>query len=119
MGATSYRRLTILKSVHIFIDTSAPLVYKYIDQLRGTTMDAQAERGRKERGLIIAATTKLTPKGKVWVVPSQSGAGKYTVHLDPETPFCSCPDHEETGGKCKHIYAVEYTIRRERQADGT
>ena len=82
-------------------------------------MDAVAERGRKERGLVIAATQKLTQKGKVWIVPSQSGAGKYTVCPDAETPFCSCPDHEETGGRCKHIHAVEYTIRRERQADGT
>src|ERR1700675_4029119 len=74
---------------------------------------------REERGLIIAATQKLTQKGKVWLVPSQSGKGKYTVCPDPETPFCSCPDHEETGGKCKHIYAVECVVRRDLGADGT
>src|SRR5438552_782494 len=73
---------------------------------------------REERGLVIAATQKLTQKGKVWLVPSQSGRGKYTVHPDPESPFCSCPDHEETGCKCKHIYAVECVVARERGADG-
>ena len=74
---------------------------------------------REERGLVIAATQKLTNKGKVWLVPSQSGHGKYTVCPDPENPFCSCPDHEETGGKCKHLYAVEFTMTRDKTPDGT
>src|SRR5437667_2559468 len=75
---------------------------------------------REQRGLVIAATQKLTNKGKVWIVPSQTGnGGKYTVCPDDATPFCSCPDHEATGAPCKHIFAVRFTIRRERQADGT
>ncbi len=74
---------------------------------------------REERGLVIAATQKLTQRGKVWLVPSQSGRGKYTVCPDPETPFCSCPDHEETGGKCKHLYAVEIVMKRDTATDGT
>lgn len=68
---------------------------------------------KEERGLVIAATQKLTQKGKVWLVPSQSGKGRYTVCPDPDSPFCSCPDHEDTGGKCKHLYAVEYTMKRD------
>src|SRR5947209_5627405 len=95
------------------------MVYMYVDTIKGTSMDAHDERGRKERGLVIAATQKLVQKGKVWIVPSQTGERKYTVHPDPETPFCSCPDHEATGQRCKHLFAVEYTVRRERQADGT
>ena len=74
---------------------------------------------REQRGLIIAATQKLIQKGKVWLVPSQSGRGKYTVCPDRETPFCSCPDHEATGGMCKHLYAVEFTLKREQGADGS
>jgi transposase/predicted nucleic acid-binding Zn finger protein len=75
---------------------------------------------REERGLVIAATQKLTQRGKVWLVPSQTGNGKkYTVLPDGETPYCSCPDFEETGGKCKHIFAVEFTISREHAKDGT
>jgi transposase len=75
---------------------------------------------RQQRGLVIAATQKLTQKGKVWLVPSQTGSGKkYTVCPDPESPFCSCPDHEETGGKCKHLYAVEFVMRRDTAKDGT
>ena len=74
---------------------------------------------REERGLVIAATQKLTQKGPVWLVPSQSGKGKYTVCPDPTNPFCSCPDHEDTGGKCKHIYAVEMAMKRETRQDGS
>jgi predicted nucleic acid-binding Zn finger protein len=74
---------------------------------------------REERGLVIAATQKLTQKGKVWVVPSQSGRGKYTVCPDSENPFCSCPDHEETGQPCKHIFAVQFVVEREQGSNGT
>src|SRR5438105_2140114 len=81
---------------------------------RETAMNA-----REERGMVIAATQKLTQKGKVWLVPSQSGRGKYTVCPDSDNPFCSCPDHEETGGKCKHLYAVEFTMKRDTDKDGT
>ncbi len=75
---------------------------------------------REERGLVIAATAKLTQKGKVWLVPSQTGNGRrYTVSPDPECPYCSCPDHEETGEPCKHIYAVRFIEKREQAKDGT
>src|SRR4051794_17740795 len=73
----------------------------------GMTMDA-----RQQRGLEIAAVFKITQKGKVWIVPSQSGNGKYTVCPDKDQPHCSCPDHEN-GFTCKHIYAVQYVIQRE------
>jgi hypothetical protein len=74
---------------------------------------------REQRGLAIAATQKLTQKGKVWLVPSQSGRGKYTVCPDSESPYCSCPDHEDHGGMCKHLYAVEFAMKRESMQDGT
>lgn len=76
---------------------------------------------REIKGLEIAAKTKLTRKGKsnLWLVPSQSGlAEKYSVALDSEKPSCTCRDHEFTNDKCKHIFAVEYTIQREQTSDG-
>lgn len=75
--------------------------------------------GREQRGLIIAATKKLTQKGGVWLVPSDSGACKYTVVPHESEPHCTCPDHETRGCKCKHIHAVEFTIKREQNADGS
>lgn len=72
---------------------------------------------REERGLVIAALCKLnrTPEG--WLVPSQSGEKIYQV--DPVKQTCTCPDHTERGEKCKHLYAVEFTMKREVAADGT
>jgi transposase len=76
---------------------------------------------REIKGLEIAAKNKLTRKGKsnLWLVPSQSNKQeKYTVALDTEKPSCTCRDHEFTNDRCKHIFAVEYTIQREQTADG-
>jgi transposase len=75
--------------------------------------------GREQRGMIIAATSKLRQKGKAWIVPSQSGNGHYTVVLDDAQPYCSCPDHETTGQPCKHIYATRIVYQRELFPDGS
>jgi transposase len=74
---------------------------------------------RQQRGLQIAAMSKITRKGSAWLVPSQSGKGRYTVCPDREKPHCTCPDHETRGGKCKHIFAVEYVMTREILDDGS
>ncbi len=74
---------------------------------------------REERGLVIAATTKIEKNQLGWKVPSQSGNGSYIVSLDHGTPFCSCPDFEKRQQPCKHIHAVEFVIQRETKADGT
>jgi transposase len=39
--------------------------------------------------------------------------------VDAEKQTCTCPDHQEAGQKCKHIYAVEFMIQREVRPDGT
>ncbi len=74
---------------------------------------------RQQRGLEIAAVSKIERKGTAWLVPSQSGKGRYTVIPDDEAPHCSCPDHADGGHKCKHLFAVEYVLRREKNADGS
>ncbi len=74
---------------------------------------------REQRGTLIAAVCKIIQKGAVWLVPSQSGNGKYTVSPDEQSPYCSCPDHETRGVTCKHIFAVRCVIKREHSADGT
>jgi transposase len=73
---------------------------------------------REERGLVIAATNRIEKNLIGWKVPSQSGNGTYIVNLDHGTPFCTCPDFEKRQQKCKHIYAVEFTLKRETQSDG-
>ena len=70
-------------------------------------------------GLQIAALCKIERAGTRWLVPSQSSGGSYSVRMVEGKPECTCPDHEERGCKCKHIYAVEYSIIREQNADGS
>jgi transposase len=75
---------------------------------------------RQQRGLTIAALLKITRRQKGgWTVPSQTLTGSYTVTLGPDSPKCTCPDHETRNCKCKHIFAVEYFIRREQNHDGS
>lgn len=72
---------------------------------------------RELHGLQIAAMARLFERRGVWMVPSETGKGdRYKVN--PSAPSCTCPDFELHGGKCKHIYAVEYARRRESDADG-
>lgn len=71
-------------------------------------MDAREQRGKE-----MAQAVKITPNGGGYIVPSASGSGQYRVQLDAEQPTCSCPDHEKRGKKCKHIFAVEFSLRAE------
>ena len=68
---------------------------------------------REERGLALADQAKISRNHKGWVVPSQNGGGRYNVTLDGDSPRCTCPDYEIRGAKCKHIFAVEHTIKRQ------
>src|SRR5215467_12999706 len=75
---------------------------------------------RQQRGLLIAATSKITDKGAgAYLVPSQSRGTKYRVDGNAKT--CSCPDFELRQLPCKHVFAVEFVRRRETSTrpDGT
>jgi transposase len=88
-------------------------------------MDARALKGMQ-----IAATMPLRRDASGWIVPSQTGVGTYRVVPAPTTTFkvarglvpsppgiqpwgCNCPDYELRNQPCKHVIAVELTIRRE------
>jgi transposase len=78
---------------------------------------------RKQRGLEIAALARIDFKDGYYIVPSQYNARqtKYRVLYNEDfgKPSCTCADHETRGCVCKHIYAVEYFIKREQHADGS
>lgn len=74
---------------------------------------------RRQRGLAIAAVSRIYKDSGRWIVPAQSGNGRYHVKMDNGAPHCSCPDFEERGQPCKHIFAVQFVISRERAPDGT
>jgi transposase len=75
--------------------------------------------GRKERGRAIAAQNKIrkTPRGG-YLVPSQSGQGKYAVTDADAQARCTCPDFELRGEPCKHIWAVRIVIQQSFSFDG-
>ena len=45
-----------------------------------------------------------------YIVKSQSGNGEYDVVSGELGWLCSCPDHMFRGQKCKHIFAVEFSL---------
>ena len=55
---------------------------------------------RELKGKEIAARLKIVRKDNKWIVPSQTGNGKYTVDIDGKEPHCTCPDYELRGLKC-------------------
>jgi transposase len=75
---------------------------------------------REQRGQQLAETANIRPVGKGvkgrWIVPSASKNGYYTVDLNGSKQ-CTCPDYELRRCKCKHVYAVEYTIQRTRKTE--
>jgi hypothetical protein len=75
---------------------------------------------REQRGVVLAATKKISRYGDRWKVPSQTNDGFYMVsQIEGENPVCSCPDWETRRQACKHIFAAIYTMRREEHPDGT
>src|SRR5215216_6185832 len=74
---------------------------------------------RKIRGQEIEEKCHLERHGDTWFVPSQSSGGKYRVCINPDLPTCTCPDWELREMNCKHIYAVEYRLRRFENVDGS
>ena len=76
------------------------------------------DEDRRQRGMAIAALTRIEKSSVGYRVPSQSGNGFYIVWSDGGW-HCTCPDFEKRQQACKHVRAVEFTIRREERADGT
>lgn len=72
---------------------------------------------RQQRGLMIAATTRIEQRAGAWVVPSQAGNGRYAVTIKGSEQFCSCPDFELRNQPCKHIFAVQYVLFRETKTE--
>jgi transposase len=70
---------------------------------------------RELRALEIAARSRINFHLGRWIVPSQSGNGTYSVHLNP--PFCTCEDFQVNGGPtaqlCKHILAAALVAERD------
>lgn len=74
---------------------------------------------RQQRGVEIAARSRIQKRGDCWIVPSQSLAGSYQVTMGADGPRCTCPDFELRGVVCKHCFAVEIVMQRETVTEKT
>ena len=75
---------------------------------------------RKERGYEIAKKEKIVQKNGKWLVPSATNPHKtYEVVLTISGAECNCPDFTERGIKCKHAFAVYWTLTKTRNKDGS
>ena len=74
---------------------------------------------REDRGRAIAEGAAIQRKGDgpYWLVPSQSRQDEQYL-VDEEQRTCTCPDWEKHQEPCKHVFAVEYTIQRQTDAQG-
>jgi transposase-like protein len=74
----------------------------------------ELEQRREERGLQIVNNGKNQinrVSENNYVVQSQNGNGSYLVVLTEEGWICECPDYKFRGLKCKHIWAIELSIK--------
>ncbi|MCC6488240.1 MAG: transposase, partial [Candidatus Hydrogenedentes bacterium] len=69
---------------------------------------------REQKGLEIAARLPLHKYSDRWMVPSQSGGGIYTVHVNGDAADCTCADFQTRQLPCKHIHAIRFVEERER-----
>ena len=75
---------------------------------------------RKERGYEIARTKKVVQNKGIWLVPSQTNPHRiYSVELKISGATCTCDDFKERGIRCKHIFSVEFTIRKNKDGSTT
>ena len=77
---------------------------------------------RQQRGLTIATLAKIDKDADgYYIVPSVTNPQptRYKVNMGGTNPTCDCLDHETRRCKCKHIYAVEYMLLKQRNADGS
>jgi len=74
---------------------------------------------REERGLDIVIRFKIVQTPRGWRVPSSVNYGQsYLVTFNGHEPKCTCPDCEFKKQKCKHIYAVEFYIKKQIDEEG-
>ena len=72
---------------------------------------------REEKGKLLAESKtiyRIIGKDVFYVESESTEAMFYYIMFNTEKDFewCSCRDHSIRGLRCKHIYAVEYAIRK-------
>jgi transposase-like protein len=71
-----------------------------------------SENPRESKGFAIASTSDQIQRidDDTYRVKSQNGNGAYSVLKDGSEWKCTCPDHVHRNVKCKHLWAVEFSL---------
>jgi transposase-like protein len=72
-------------------------------------MSKHQQTNREESGRLLQNNVKRIDHMH-YQVKSSSGTVTYKITLNPIGWICSCPDQTYRGVKCKHIYAVEFSL---------
>jgi len=76
------------------------------------------EQKREQKGLVIAQAKENQINqvdALLYTVKSQNGNGEYTINKIDGEWFCTCPDNTYRHVKCKHIFAVELSLKMREQ----
>lgn len=73
---------------------------------------------REERGKLIFERGRIAKKNDYWMVGSQTSFKVYKVKFNGHEPTCTCADCQLRKGKCKHIFAVEFFIKKQIDEEG-
>jgi putative transposase len=77
-----------------------------------TTQETREERGQR----IAQLQNQISPVDKsFYMVKSQSGNGEYAVFRVDSEWTCQCPDNQYRHVKCKHIFAVLFSLKMKEQ----
>lgn len=75
---------------------------------------------RRQKGMEIAKKCRVSEKNGIWLVPSATQPHKvYQVVLSLRGNTCTCEDFVNRRLRCKHIFAVEITVSKTLNKDGT
>lgn len=85
------------------------------------TVDIPFNLTRSEKAQKIVHTKGAIRRldGHTYTVQSQTGVGRYTVVAMESGWTCECPDHIYRKSKCKHIWAVEFSIELRKEVQST
>jgi len=80
-------------------------------------MTTQLTTSREERGQAIAKLSNQIQRvdNCIYTVKSQSGNGEYCVTKVDGEWVCQCPDNTYRHVECKHIFAVEFSLKIKEQ----
>ena len=113
--------LSVPPKHHLVAILQQPLYLPCVAILQQVTYMPSLILTREERGKIIAEKPNqiMRLEERFYKVTSQSGHGMYDVIKKKESSgwLCTCPDFAYRNVQCKHIWAVQFSLRLREQVE--